>query len=300
MNRPFLPVAIAMIALVSACSGEKADNAAEARGDATPAANAAVESPAEAEAPAAAFHSSVASVQLNPVNALPKAPASAASREECGAVDAKSPAAQQVAKAGWGVTGEGKLGSYQLVSFAGQFEPGTSGSCQVGKGNVAVFDGEQIVAIAYVPSGKSQSIGRIAPFGQGGLRIWDGDVVPAPLADFTLEGTQLAVAPPARREQVCGGKAVVPGIYGAPIGKARARLIAAGWEPVNHGAAADRTDSREQELAEKGVTEVESCSGTGFGFCAFDYKRAGATLSVITVGDGEDPGVSDYRTRCGG
>jgi hypothetical protein len=49
-----------------------------------------------------------------------------------------------------------------------------------------------------------------------------------------------------------------------------------------------------------GVTEVASCSGTGFAFCSYDYKRPEAALAVTTVGDNEDPSVAEYAVRCGG
>ena len=48
----------------------------------------------------------------------------------------------------------------------------------------------------------------------------------------------------------------------------------------------------------RGVVEGEACSGTGFGFCSYAYARPEATLSLVTVGDADDPVVSSYDPRC--
>lgn len=56
-------------------------------------------------------------------------------------------------------------------------------------------------------------------------------------------------------------------------------LLAAGWRP-----APDQEPSPD-ERHWSGVTlkSLSSCSGTGEGFCRFDYRRDGQTLSVVTV-----------------
>lgn len=297
MNLRFLPAAMTALALVSACSSGKGNPAADATASQGPSSAAADAAVAE-DSPA--FSSEVNGIAFNAVTALPKAPPSAATQTECpGVVMApKSAVARAVAKAGWGVTGEGRIGDYQLVSFAGSFEAGTSGSCHVGKGNVAVFQGTDLRAIAYGRSGSGDAIGHIEPFGKGGIRIWHGDLLPEPVADMRVAGTGLVIGKLAAEERTCGG--VVPRINEMPITRARKALLAAGWTPVDHGGPEGRADERERALAERGVVEVEGCSGTGFGYCSFDYQRAGASLAVTTVGDGEDPTVSDYGVKCGG
>jgi hypothetical protein len=300
MKQLLLPVALATLALASACSSSKDDakkgGASQAAGE-----TAAAEDVVQEEGDS--FKSNIAAVAFNPVTELPKAPASASSQSECDWLlkAPQSPAARMVAKAGWGVTGEGRIGKYRAVSFAGAFAPATSGSCEIGKGNVAIFDGETIVAIAYAPSSGKQSIAKILPFEEDSLRIWDGDIVPAPVADIrVVDGKGLVIQKLAGKEMACGGGTPIPNIYGMPITRARKALAKAGWDAVGNGDAEGREDSREADLAAKGVTEVASCSGTGFGFCAFDYKRPEAALAVTTVGDNEDPSVADYAVRCGG
>lgn len=292
MKRFSLFLTLSALALTSACSSGEGYAGADATTSAT-AEDAGASGSAEPET--AKFTSDVKALAFDAVTQLPKAPADA--EDQCGvAITAKSAAARAVTKAGWGITAEERIGRYQAVSFAGSFENGTSGSCYVSKGNVAVFEGDQLRAIAYARSGSEVTIGRIEPFGKTGLRIWDGDFLPHPVADIQVTETGLGIVKPAAREMTCGG--VVPGIDGKPITKARAALIAAGWKPVDHGSADQRSDPREQDLVKLGAVEVDSCSGTGFGYCAFDYERAGARLSVTTVGDNEDPKVSDSGVKC--
>jgi hypothetical protein len=299
MKQLILPVALATLTLVSACSSSK-DDAKKAEASEAAQATATGE---VAEEGGDAFTSNVAGVSFNAVAKLPKAPASASTQSECnGFVKApQSPAARLVAKAGWGVTGEGRIGKYRAVSFAGSFEPSTSGSCYIGKGNVAIFDGETLVAIAYAPSSGKLTIANVLPFEEDSLRIWDGDAVPAPVADIrVVDGKGLVIQKLAAKELACGGGTPIPNIYGMPITKARKLLAKSGWETVGNGDAAGREDEREADLAAMGVTEVASCSGTGFAFCSYDYKRPEAALAVTTVGDNEDPSVAEYAVRCGG
>ncbi len=282
--------------LISACSAGHGDH--EAATTASQSVSSAVPEKAAA-AEASGFVSQIKDMSFSAATALPKAPASAASQADCGgfALSPQSSAARALAAAGWGVTGEGRIGAYQIVSFAGGFEPATSGTCEVSKGHLAVYQGGRLVALAAMRAGAKADIGHIAGFGKVGLRIWDGDVVPMPLADLRLTDQGLVIGTLAAEEQTCGG--AVPRIDHLPVTRARARLIAAGWSPINHGGPGHRSDSREADLARKGVIEVESCSGTGFGFCSYGYKRGAAVLSVTTFGDGEDPIVSDDAVRCG-
>ena len=103
--------------------------------------------------------------------------------------------------------------------------------------------------------------------------------------------------PVAASDGVCGGRAKVPNINNMPIDKARAALKANGWEPVP-SSEQDRTDSRVAELVKLGVIEAEACSGTGLGYCSYNYRGEAGTLSVTTAGDNDYPSVSDYDVKC--
>jgi hypothetical protein len=88
-------------------------------------------------------------------------------------------------------------------------------------------------------------------------------------------------------------------LYGKPIDEAWRRRLQHGWAPVAAQRSSDWAEPREVALAKAGVVEVESCSGTGFGFCRFAYRSAAGRLDVTTVGDGDMPSVFDYSARCG-
>lgn len=262
------------------------------------------DSKASANAPGPAglrVNSFVPGLSFTLLSALPPAPATAASRQGCEHLLHKPAwaAGQQVAAAGWGVTGEARVGRYEAVSFAGGFQGGTSGSCQLSQGNLAIFDGGRLLAVAYSARGATRSIGDIVPLAPDGLRLWDGDFLPQPLADLQAgQNDVLAILPLAAQEAVCNGRAQVPNIYGMPIDQARQRLRQQGWTPVP----ATRADApgREGELAKQGITEVDGCSGTGFGFCRFGYRGPAGQLGVTTVGDAAPPVVSSYGVQCGG
>ena len=63
------------------------------------------------------------------------------------------------------------------------------------------------------------------------------------------------------------------------IVEANRTLLVARWRP-----APDQEPSPDERYW-SGVTlkSLSSCSGTGEGFCRFDYQREGQTLSVVTV-----------------
>ncbi len=61
--------------------------------------------------------------------------------------------------------------------------------------------------------------------------------------------------------------------------EANRHLIANGWRP-----APDRTPTpEERRLASVALESLSTCSGTGVGFCRFDYRRDLQRLSVVTV-----------------
>jgi len=140
----------------------------------------------------------------------------------------KTPGGRLAASLGWGVTAEVQLGAYEALSFASQFEPSTSSTCEISQGNVAIFKGERLLALAYAAKGTKQSIGRISAI-QEGPRIWNGDPVAAPVVDLSfLDGHLFQIGPVANEDAVCAGQGTVPNIYGKPINQAREALIANG------------------------------------------------------------------------
>ena len=56
-------------------------------------------------------------------------------------------------------------------------------------------------------------------------------------------------------------------------------LTATGWNPAPEG----EVHSFEQELAGNQLSSLASCSGTGAGYCRYDYQRSNKRLVVVTV-----------------
>lgn len=210
-----------------------------------------------------------------------------------------SASAKAVRDAGWFVTGQAQAGGYQAVSFVGGLRAGTSGICQLDDGNVALFKEGAIRAIVYGKKGVPNAIGMIRA-DAGVVKIHDGDVLhqAAALLHVASDGA-VSIDPLPASEAVCDGAASVPNIQNLPINKARNMLAKAGWahspraRPIR-----EAEDMRAFDLARRGVIEVDSCSGTGLGFCNFAYKGPAGRLSVMTVGDDEWPTVASYGVTC--
>jgi hypothetical protein len=70
-----------------------------------------------------------------------------------------------------------------------------------------------------------------------------------------------------------------------PINQVDARLLADGWI-----ANPDRDPLPfERQRAHNTLASLSACSGTGMGFCRYDYQRGGQRFAVVTV-----PGPDGY------
>ncbi len=206
-------------------------------------------------------------------------------------IEPKSSGGKIAQSQGWHLTSEATVGDLQAVSFAGDFEPGTSGACFVQDGNVAFFNGDELVAIAY-----GESMGTIESLASGTRgRIWSQDIrYAAAVADVELEDASIRIVPLSKSDFVCSGNARVPNIFGSSIGDARRVTAQAGWKPTPQ---TDEPDPRTGDLRSAGITEAATCSGTGYGLCEFIYENdSGSTLTVTSVGD--DPTVLNYGVDC--
>lgn len=79
---------------------------------------------------------------------------------------------------------------------------------------------------------------------------------------------------------------------GMAYAQARKALINAGWQAVELSPNRDRSGTMGYIIDQLGYNEVESCSGTGMGFCRFNFTDAkGRTLAVVTVNNqrGQQP-----------
>lgn len=197
----------------------------------------AVASPVEqpVAAGAAVRESEVPGVALVALSDLPRSPESGAVDEACEGYRAKGLTAtgEAVAARGWVVVSEARLGRYRVVSFVSGFDPGTSAICFGRNGNVGVFDGTRLVALAYDTSAESASFGsnrtagRLEPMDNGALLVW-GDSPGSPLGELHLGQDGLRLTPTAAERSFCQRKVVVPNVYDKPIQTARRALLAPG------------------------------------------------------------------------
>ncbi|MCK4206213.1 hypothetical protein J3U99_15655 [Brucella pituitosa] len=242
--------------------------------------------------------SQVSGVDIVRLTELPKAPKKNEETESCVNRASKTPSAEAraVEEHGWTLTGEAKLGSLQVVSFVADTEEGTSGSCLLKDGNIAFYDDGKLVALAYASKKTALSLGRVEEHGDV-LRLWDGDLVQQPVADVKLVGGKgIVITALPNEEKFCAGQVTVPNVRHVPIILARMMLKEYGWQPEQ---SKQEPDSTSQDLLDMGINEVDGCAGTGFGFCGFEYKNAGNSLSVATVGDSPDtPSVISYDVKC--
>ena len=72
-----------------------------------------------------------------------------------------------------------------------------------------------------------------------------------------------------------------------PIVAVDARLRRLGWKPVQEPPPLDF----ERQLSGNGLISLRSCSGTGEGFCRYDYRRGRQELQVITIPNAAGDGV---------
>jgi hypothetical protein len=246
--------------------------------------------------------SKVADLRIVRIGRLPANPNPAPVDDYCSSVgygihSPKSPGGQLAASRGWIVTAETKLGKYDAVTFVGGLDAGTSAVCYPKNGNLAVFDGSHLQAIAYSMRPSKYIVGTAWEMDERRIRLADG-TPDAPFADVVLRDGIL-VEPTAPEDPVCGGSAVIPNIYNQGILQARKKLLAYGWrpkrpaEPLNGG--------MDEALKAQGVIEVEACAGTGWGPCRFNYVHSkGATLAVVSRGEDSNPPIISAEASCNG
>lgn len=72
-----------------------------------------------------------------------------------------------------------------------------------------------------------------------------------------------------------------------PIEQADQSLLDQGWQPDGDPS----VETLDRELAGNSLSSLRSCSGTGAGFCRYDYRRGQQRLVVITVPDPDGDGL---------
>ena len=215
-------------------------------------------------------------------------------------IEPKTAAGRQAAALGWYVTSEARLAGYTAVGIFSRGESATSGTCLVQDGNVVVYRGDTPAAIVYEPpraDGEAGSIGGVVTtLSSERLRISDFTPAGFENADLLLGPDSVAVVPVAAMETACGSVAL-PNLRGKTIPQARKLLAPHGWRPAGEPEEGVSDLDAARGFRKQGLTEYESCSGTGYGFCSVRYAHpGGAVLHVTTVGD--DGTVSTYGVDC--
>lgn len=292
MRSGLLPLACLALAL-AACVPEGEDARAAA---------------ASAEASDLAVASELPDYAFVRLAALPRSPETAPADEYCNgyAATPESPAALIVAKAGWIVTSEAPFAGFTVVSFTSGFDPGTSAMCFARNANIAVFEGEALVALAYSKQPDREDdrspLSKVTPLEDGsGLQVLT-DPPGAPLGELKGHAKALRLTARGSEHAFCDGKTIVPDIYDKGIDRARKLLLARGWTP-EPPADPPREYDLAHRMAARGLTEAETCSGTGVGYCGWSYRGKAARLGVTTVGGDADPAgniVVGYGVTCEG
>lgn len=243
--------------------------------------------------------SEVPGVSLTDISYLPRSPENGIDDGVCDGYRAANLTAtgRAVEARGWIVTSEASLGRYRVISFASGFDQSTSAICTVRNGNIGVFDGAQIVALAYSPRGSDASLGWVEELDNGGLLVWGGGYPAPPLGELHLERDRPRLRTVAPEQEFCQRTVVVPNVYGMPIGTARVEIIASEWRPLPVDAD-EAQYSGVERLSERGIVEAHACSGTGMGYCSLRYTSAAGILELTTAGEYDR--VVSYEVTCFG
>ncbi|NJM51583.1 MAG: hypothetical protein HC843_12530 [Sphingomonadales bacterium] len=249
----------------------------------------------DAENSAPIFISHTPGIKVSQSRFLPGNPVSPEGADYCSHYLLDNPGrhAKFIGKAGWLVTNEYQDGNLELVSFTSSFELGTSGICFAKDGNIALFNDGNLAAIAYSVKGADLVLGSISLISgkSGEYYINDGNGPYAPLAKLTVNDGIAEIMPLPEQESYCSDEAIVPNIYGKKITDGRNALLKAGWKPLGD------KDGGAEHLLRLGISEVESCSGTGYGFCRYSYGKGDMTLWMTSVG--EEYNIVSQSVNCG-
>jgi len=248
--------------------------------------------------------------QFVKLRTLPRSPESARPDEYCSGYRAKrlSSVAYGVEKLGWIVTSEAPLGRFKVITFTSGFDPGTSALCFTHNANIAVFERDAVVALAYAKrpyrgpnsNSKPSPLGVVEPLAdKSGLLVWT-DPPGSPVGELHADGESIRLVARAHEHTYCNGRTKVPDLYERGIDAARRVLLSQGWVPERPADPPGEGDMA-RDMAAKGLIEAETCSGTGVGYCAWNYRSEEALLHVATVGGEPEPAdntVVSYNVEC--
>lgn len=229
-------------------------------------------------------------LQISPASTIPEAAPRATIDEYCRELRyEKVPTTslgREIARRGWHITSEVRIGGHVAVGYVRTLVAGTSAICYPVEGHVALADRDRLIAIisnAREPHEENlveeAGIGEVylVP-GTHNLRISDDTGPTPPMAEVRIDAGGIHIVPLASRDPICLGRAFVPNIYGQRLPAASRALERFGWRRSHRS------------------TEYQGCSGTGAGYCLFTYARGRRSIDVITAWEGRV--VARFTPHC--
>jgi hypothetical protein len=239
--------------------------------------------------------------RFNEIKLIPNGPYSGVSEGPCAyfavpADDQKFSISRSIQNKGWGILSEVRLAKYHLIAFAGSFSGGTSNTCSISQGNIAIFEQNYLLGIIHLDAPEATLIGSLELMDAGFIRVFSGGFIQMPVADIHLSLNGFKLKTISALTAYCNGTSIVPSVFGKAIVEARNVLIKYGFEPIE--AIEPSLPAWRRHLIDAGIREVDACSGTGYSFCRFSYKNENSSVNLITAGDEAFPSVARIDVNC--
>lgn len=218
--------------------------------------------------------------------------------------DSESELAKEISKRGWVVTSEVEHGPYHLISFAGDAGSITSGMCIIEQTNIAIFKDKSLLGLIYTGSDNSHELAALELNQKGSISVISGAGTRFAAYELEFRGNRITFDE-ITSTIVCGTH-IVPQLSRYPLTTARKRLTEYGWGPVDWesyqisdaGKESSKDEFYESARLKYGLPEIQTCSGTGVGYCSLLYQNDDAYLEVTTVGGIEGAIVLGYYGQC--
>ena len=239
--------------------------------------------------------------RFNAIKSIPNGPHPDVSKVPCAwfsvpTDDQKFSISRSIQNKGWGILSEVRLAKYHLIAFAGSFSAGTSNTCSISQGNIAIFEQNNLLGIIHLDAPEATLIGSLELMDAGFIRVFSGDTIQMPVADIHLSLNAFELKTISDLTAHCNGTSIVPSVFGKDIIEARNVLINHGFEPIE--AIEPSLPVWRMHLINDGIREVDACSGIGYSFCKFRYKNENSSVNLITAGDDAFPSVVRIGVNC--
>lgn len=207
-----------------------------------------------------------------------------------------TPEGSVIFDSGWAVTSEVKFANYTFISFNGRIDLDTSWTCWNSEGNIAIFLDSVLQGVIYTNDPDDTSIGRLSLHEGGIIRLHMGEPTDFPVLDIKYTNEQFIMSEVSDFTTYCEGRYLVPNVYGKDINEARHELLQTGWKSNTPQLESEEIGFIAELMRQDGITEVLGCSGTGMGYCGYQYAQNDATLRVSSI---EPAKVNGLGVECG-